>query len=282
MRIFLGGVVLGVTALHAVAQVNVELVLDQEQYLRNESLPIRLRIQNSSGQPLRLGDTADWLTFGIDNRDGKALSQTGQLPLPKPFTIESSKTVTLRTDLMPYFDVSDPGRYTITANVKIPQLERQFNAEARNFDIIRGNKLWEREFGVPGHTPPDVRKFALLQAEFIKQLRLYVRVTDPSESKVFHVELLGPIVSWSVNTIETQLDRSNNLHVLFQSGRNVFVYSVVEPEGGQIIRQSHEQTTTRPHLKVEEDGRVLVAGGQRKILLSDLPPPRVALSNESK
>jgi hypothetical protein len=201
--------------------------------------------------------------------------------MPKTFTIPSSKTVSLRADLMPYFNLKDTGRYRVTAKVRVPQLNAEFPTEVKGFDIISGTKLWEREFGVPGQTPPEIRKYALQQAEFMKQLRLYVRVTDASEGKIFRVSQLGPIVSFSAATVETQLDPLNNLHVLFQTGRNTFFYSVVEPEGEQIIRQTHEQTTSRPHLRVEEDGRVIVLGGRRKILLSDLPPPRVANTNES-
>lgn len=268
-------------ACRATAQVNVELLVEQEQLLRSESLPIRLRISNFSGQDLKMGEERDWLVFGIDTMEGRPLSQTGDFPLPKPFIIPSSKTISLRADLMPYFNLKDTGRYKVTAKVRVPQLKTDFTTEAKGFDIISGTKLWEREFGVPGKTPPEVRKYALQQAEFMKHLRLYVRVTDQLEGKVFRVGQLGPIVSFSASTVETQLDPSNNLHVLFQSGRNVFLYCVVEPDGEQIIRQTHEQTLSRPRLRIEDDGRVIVHGGKRKILLSDLPPPRVANTNDT-
>lgn len=279
MRIFLSVLLCGV-ACAASAQVNVELLVEQEQLLRSESLPIRLRISNFSGQDLKMGENSDWVVFSIDNIEGRPMSQTGDLPLPKGFVIPSSKTVSLRADLMPFFNLKDTGRYKITAKVRVPQLQSDFAAEPKGFDIITGTKLWEREIGVPGKTPPEVRKFALQQADFMKQLRLYVRVTDQSEQKIFRVSQLGPIVSFSASTVETQLDPSNNLHVLFQSGRASFLYCVIDPDGEQIVRQTHETTLSRPRLRVE-DGLVYVQGGQRKILLSDLPPPRVANTNDT-
>jgi hypothetical protein len=265
----------------AVAQVNVELIIEQEQLLRSESLPVRVRISNFSGQDLKMAEMPDWISFVVENQEGRPLPQVENLPSPKPFLIPSSKTISLRMDLMPYFSLKDTGRFRLSAKVRVPQLRTDFVSEAKSFDIISGTKLWEREFGVPGHTPPELRKYALQQAEFLKQLRLYVRVTDAMETKVFRVTQLGPIVSFSASTVETQLDTSNNLHVLFQTGRNTHLYCVIDPDGEPIIRQTHEQTTSRPRLRVEEDGRVMLQGGKRKILLSDLPPPRVANTNET-
>jgi len=266
-------------AVAASAQVNVELVLDQEQFLRSESLPIRLKISNFSGQTLRFGHQPDWLSFTIEAQEGKPLSKTSDIPMPKPFVIDSAKTASLRTDLMPHFDLSEPGHYTIRARVKVPQLEKELTTETKTFDIVTGTKLWEKEVGVPGTQPLVVRKFALQQANFLKKLRLYVRVTDPGESKVYRVVPLGTLLSFSAP--EPLVDQSSQLHILFQSGPRSFLYSVIAPDGEQILRQTYDQTTTRPRLRAEEDGRVAVYGGARRILLSDLPPPRVAQTNET-
>jgi hypothetical protein len=266
-------------SLASAAEVTVEIVFDQEQFLRSESLPLRLRISNYSGQTLKLGTTSDWLTFSVEGREGTPLAKTGEIPSAKPFTLDSSKTASLRTDLMPYFKLSEPGHYAVTATVKIPQIEKELTTAPKTFDIISGTKLWEREIGVPGTEPAVVRKFALQQATFLKQLRLYVRLTDASESQVFHVLPLGALLSFS--TPEPAVDKSSNLHVLFQNGARSFLYSVITPDGEQIIRQTWDQTNTRPRLLAENDGRVVVRGGARRILLSDLPPPRVAQTNDT-
>src|SRR5207244_2189507 len=132
------------------AQVDVELVLDQEQFLRSESLPVKLQIRNFSGRTLRLGGQPDWLSFTIEAQEGRPLSKSGDIPMPKPFSIESSKTATLRTDLMPHFDLSEAGHYTIRAKVRLAQLGTELSTKEQSFDIITGTKLWEREVGVPG------------------------------------------------------------------------------------------------------------------------------------
>ena len=261
------------------AQVTAEIILEQEQFMRSESLPIRLRITNLSGQPLRLGDQPDWLNFTIESREGTPLKKTGEVPLPKPFIIESSKTVSLRTDLMPHFNLSEPGHYSVKAKIKIPQLEKELTTTPKTFDVISGSRVWEREVGVPGTTPPEVRRFALQQTTSLKQLRLYVRVTDEKELTVFRVLPLGTLTSFSKP--EAVVDGSSQLHVLFQTGPRSFLYSVITPDGEQLIRQTWDYTNdSRPRLRAESDGRVIVNGGVRRILLSDLPPPRVANTDD--
>jgi hypothetical protein len=281
MQKLLGAVLMAASLLGAMAQVNVEVVLDQEQFLRSESLPLRIRISNFSGQTLKMAEQPDWLVFHIDDDESRALLRKGDLPAMKPFEIESSKTVSLRADLMPQFDLSRIGRYRISARVQFPQLEKEIVTDQKKFDIISGTDIWKREFGVPGHTPPEVRLYTLQVANLQKGNQIYVRITDSTGARVFRVFPLGPVMSFSANTIEAQLDASNNLHVLFQNYKDTFVYSVVAPDGEQIIRQLHEIAgDSRPHIRTEDGNRILVVGGQRRILLSDLPPPHVANTNE--
>ena len=47
-------------AFAAQAQVSVELLIDQEQFLRDESLPVKVRIVNRSGQTLHFGPLAGY------------------------------------------------------------------------------------------------------------------------------------------------------------------------------------------------------------------------------
>jgi len=252
------------------AQVSVEVVLEQDQFLRDESLPVKVRITNRSGQTLNLGKEADWLRFTLESRDGGAVSRLGDAPVMGEFSLESSLAASKPVDLMPYFDLSKPGRYTVTATVKIKQWNQEVSSRAKDFEIVRGTKLWEQEFGVPvAAGPPEVRKYALQQANYLKRLLLYVRLTDPDEGHVFRVFPVGPLVSFSKP--ETQLDKENNLHLLFQTGARSFAYAVVSPNGEVILRQTHDYTATRPVLRSNEAGKIFVAGGLRRAADDDLP-----------
>src|SRR3981081_860084 len=81
------------------AQVKVEVMQSQDQFLPGESLPTAVRITNRSGQTLRLGSEEDWLTFSIEARDGTIVPQTGDAPVTGEFTLGSSKMATKRVDL---------------------------------------------------------------------------------------------------------------------------------------------------------------------------------------
>ena len=279
MKIFplMLGVFLAST-LWSVGQVSVELVLDQEQFLLNESLPVKARITNRSGQALQLGQEKDWLSFTIESRDGYFVSPIGEVPVLGEQSVESSMVASRQVDLMPYFDLSRPGRYTVTATVKLKQWNQEIPSKSKSFEIARGTKIWEQEFGVVAvdGAAPEARKYALQQANYVKRLMLYVRLTDLAERKVFKVFPAGPLVSFSKP--EAQIDRASNLHLLFQSGARSFLYEVINPDGEILLRQTHDYTTTRPVLRTTEEGKTLVAGGVRRATATDIPTPSRATS----
>src|SRR5205085_7770726 len=117
---FMPGVFLA-SVLWSTAQVKVEVVMDQEQFLLNESLPIKVRITNRSGQTLHLGQEKDWLTFTIESREGHIVAPLGDVPVLGEQAVESSMVASRRIDLMPYYDLSKPGRYTVAAALKLKQ-----------------------------------------------------------------------------------------------------------------------------------------------------------------
>src|SRR5213593_3488237 len=102
--LYIAGLLL-LAALSSKAQVLVEVVLDQERYLRDESLPLKVRITNRSGKTLELGREADWLTFVVESRDGHNLRLLSDIPVKEEFTLPSSMVATRRVDIAPYYDL---------------------------------------------------------------------------------------------------------------------------------------------------------------------------------
>lgn len=267
-----------VLAGRALGQVTVELVLDQEQYLRDESLPVEVRITNRSGQDLHLGQTEDWLTFSVERKDGRSVAATGRPPLAGEFTLESSMVVKRRLDLMPYFDLDEPGRYVVTAQLKLAQWNQELFSKPKTFDITRGTRIWDQTFGVPAAQGlPEVRRYELIQANNLKRLMLYLRIADETDLKVFRVVSLGQLVSFS--RPEAQVDKQSQLHLLFQTGARTFLYFHVTPDGEILKRHIHEYTKTRPTLKSNDEGTIFVNGGQRRFLPSELPVELPATSS---
>jgi len=263
--------IVSLSLLGARAQVTVDLVLDQEQFLRDESVPVKVRITNRSGRTLKLGGTADWLNFTLESREGRNIASLGELALKEEFTIESSMVATRQVDIAPLYNLALPGRYTISAEVKIPEWGQEIASKSKTFSVVGSAPLWEQVVGVPGTSGvPEIRKYVLQQAQ-VKQLKLYVRVTDQNDYKTFKLMPVGQMVSFS--RPEAQVDKESNLHLLFQSGARSFIYAVVTPQGDLILRQRHDYARTRPTLRLSEDGQIAVGGGQRFFSKDDFPPP---------
>lgn len=255
--------------------VSVEVLFDQEHYLPHEPLVAKVRVTNYSGQELRFGSDDHWLTFSVEGRGNTVVSKTAPVPVKGEFSIESSQVATKSVDLAPCFDLAKPGRYFVTATVKIPGWEKSVRSARKYVDIVSGSTLWEQEFGVPGTADdkgglPELRRYALVQANHLKQLRLYFRLSDATGSRVLRVFPVGPMVSFSIP--EAQVDRFSNLHILHQVGARSFNYAVVNPDGLLIARETHDYSTSRPALRTDRDGRIRINGGVRRYAATDLPP----------
>src|SRR5436190_8986625 len=238
----------------ASAQITVEILQDQNQFLQGESLPVAVRITNRSGQTLHVGGEDNWLTFGIETPSGSVVRNTGEVPVREEFTLPSSKMATKHVDVQPYFVLNRPGRYLISATARIPEWPREIPTSApKPFEIIEGTRLWEQEFGLPldpsaTNSVPEVRKYVLQQANYLKsQVRLYLRITDASGAKTIRVFPIGTLVS--VSRPDFQVDRLSRLHALFENGPHSFAYMVFTPDGEMLVRQTYDFKSTRARLK---------------------------------
>ncbi len=272
MKTFLVLVLALTAGFRAAAQVSVELALDQDQFLPNESVRLAVKITNRSGETVQLGADPNWLTFSVESVDGFVVVKNGDVPVVEPFDLESSQMATKRVDLQPYFAMGKPGRYKVTATVRIKAWSLAITSAPKQFDVINGAELWSQVFGVMVATnaAPEPRKYTLVEANYLReQLRLYVQVSSADGARVFKVAALGPLVSFSAP--EAQVDRVSQLHVLWQTGSQSFCYTIVSPDGATILRDTYENFNSRPHLTVNDSGDVGVKGGVRRAKPTDLP-----------
>lgn len=270
------GLLLLAGSLRLAAQVSVEISVSQEEYLLGEDLLATVRISNESGQTLVLGQDDEWLDFFIDAKDRTMVLRQGKVPVKGPFTIGSSQVAKKRVNLQPYFRLSNQGNYRVVATVKIPGWQARVMSQPATFSIVKGRTIWEEEFGVPlppsvANRLPEVRKYALLQATYLKNLRLYLRITDQSGNGLIKLLNLGPFMSFG--DPEVQLDKFSNLHILHQVWARTFHYNVVNPDGQLIAHETHDMSQTRPRLLKTDKGHIVVVGGARKLSDDDVPPP---------
>jgi hypothetical protein len=245
-------------------QVKVFVILDQDQFLPGEAIPIKVRVVNHSGQTLSLGEDNSWLRLSVEADDSFVVSHLEEVPVSGKFLLPPSKMATKDLNLTPYFTLARPGRYSVVAAVSIKEWGETVTSAPRPFDVITGTKLWEQTFGVPGSAgsdgAPEVRKYLLQQANYLRsQIRLYARVTDVSEEQTFGVVPIGPMVSFS--RPRALVDRNSNLHVLYQSGPRTSTYCELDPNGLVLAYEQREYSGSRPRLSAGEDGTVRVIGG---------------------
>jgi hypothetical protein len=258
--------------------VTAELKLDQDQYLAGEDLQLKVRITNRSGQEITLGADNDWILMSITGENGAPCAKLGDMPIQGEFSLLSGEVGTKALNPTPYFDCRRLGRYRITAKVRIPQWQQEVMCKSVSFTIGSGvalPNLANLQFGMPlppgvSNAVPEVRTYSLLKVSYIKEIKLYFRLTD-SAGKVLRVFPIAGMTSFS--DPEAQIDRYNNLHVLHQTGARSFNYAVIGPEGQWIVRQTYMYAGTRPVLRIDADGQIFVAGGARRLSQDDFPAP---------
>lgn len=264
------------------AQVTVEVITDQDEFLPGETIRVVARITNRSGQTLKFGPDRGWLKFAIQAKEGYVATKNGEPPIDTEFTLQSSERADVRLDLAPYFQLSRTGHYSITATVAVAEWKRKVASNPKGFDVIKGARIWEQEFGVPkspGDTnaEPEMRLYALQEANYLRShLILYVQVTD-SAGKVNKVQPIGPMISFGQP--DAKVDKMSNLHVLYQTGPHTFSYTITTPDCEIIARRTYEYTS-RPRMVADAQGNITVDGGTRRISPDDLPPQKSSAAND--
>jgi hypothetical protein len=261
----------GLVLFRASAQVSVDITTDQDEFLPGEAVPLAVKITNQSGQQLHFGVDSSWLTFSVESVDGFAVVKNSEVPVQGAFDLFSSQAGTKMVDIEPYFQMNRTGRYKVTAVLHIKDWSVTIASQPKIFDVVNGVKLWSQAFGMPSTSGiPEMREFSLEKANYLRQqLRLYVQLTDANESHVFKVAALGPMVAFGYP--EEQVDRGSQLNVLWQTGARTFNYCLIAPDGSIVRRDTYDLVTSRPKLKVDEDGNVIVVGGVRRIPASEIP-----------
>jgi hypothetical protein len=267
-------IVLALAALaffQASAQVTVQVTTEQDEFLPSEAVALAVKITNRSGQQLHLGADAGWLTFSVESADGFNIIKNAEVPVQGEFDLESSQLAIKRVDIQPYFVMNRPGRYRVTAFLHIKDWGQTIGSAPKIFDLVTGVKLWSQDFGVPTATgAPEMRKFTLEEANYLReQLRLYVQVGDAAETRVYKVQALGPMVAFGQP--EELVDRTSQLHVLWQTGGQTFSYSIITPDGTLLKRDTYDNFNSRPKLKITDAGDVVVVGGTRRVPASEIP-----------
>lgn len=252
--------------------ISLTLELDQEYYLPKESVPLNIKLTNFSGSTLELGKSPTWLSFEVETGDGRPLVQERPIDTSGEFELGTALRAKKTVDVAEGFDFTNPGVYKVVAFAEVPGWGR-ISSQPQKFSVLSGIAYWNRMFGVPGKdgAPTEVRRYSLVQAIYLKERKLYMRVDSETEGKVLKVFSIGPMVSLSRPA--PQLDRWNNIHILYQIGRDSYIYNVVSPDGERLRRRyflRHPLNFSSPQLYPDDQGRIFVYGGAAQVRADDI------------
>lgn len=263
------------------AQVEVRVTLPQEQFLPGESIEAAVRISNFAGRKLTFGARPGWVRFEVEGSSDMVVNRLSEVSESGEFSLESSTRGTIRYDIQPHFDLNRPGRYRVTAIVRLSDTE-EYASPPVSFEVFRGTRIWEREVGVASANgaPDGRRKYILQQATQLRNVRLYIRLTDSDEVSTVKVIPIGPTVSFSRPSCT--VDRKSRLHCLHQISADTYRLHVVAPDGTLLRRQTFNFAERRPQLRMNDSGDVAVIGGERRRAADDLPEEPPAAATGSK
>ena len=269
----------------AQAQVQVDIAFRRSLYMVYEPLICTVTINNLSGAPLNLEDTAreKWFGFQIETVDGRPLPPVDLNYSNQPVEIEAGQRLTRLINLTPLYPLSEFGTYRIRATVYSAQIGRYFVSPQLNVEITEGRQLWQQTVGVPeGAGEGKTRTYSLLAHRLPRTTMLYLRVEDKEAGIVFCNTQLGRFITFGSPDIE--IDGANQIHILQNTAPKAFLYSHFDVNGKVIKQQAYQVFNTRPYLVRKPDASVAVAGGtpydpkatppeQQLPKLSDRPVP---------
>ena len=263
-------------ALQARAQIQLDIKFSRLQYIAYEPVIATVGITNLAGRDIELSDSEDqkWFGFEISGSEGQPIAEANQKLLQPPIRIEAGKRVTQKINLTPLYAVHDLGTYHVRAYLHFADLNRFFYSPRKVFEVTDARPIWQRTVGIPegASVSGNTRTYSLLMNRFPNYTGLYVRVEDKDTGIVYATEPLGHIIS--MEEPQAQLDRENQLHILYCSAPRSWAYTRIGFNGEVLARSSFLEAKTRPRLFHSGAGEVLVKGG-----LSQQPTPASAASN---
>lgn len=254
----------------AFGQIQVDLRLGRLQYIAYEPVVATVGITNLAGRDVDLRDVPaqSWFGFEVTGQDGQTIGPVKTSATQPPLKIEAGKRVTQKINLTPLFQVHDFGTYHVRVHIYFADLGKYFYSPAKVFEVTDARPIWQRTVGIPEDTagPGDVRTYSLLSNRFPDHTSLYVRVEDKDRGIVYATYSLGRIIAF--DEPHAELDRANQLHVLFCAAPRAWAYDRIGLNGELLSHASFMETKTRPRLVHGNNGDVKVAGGMMEAPLS--------------
>jgi hypothetical protein len=210
-----------------------------------------------------LDNTAEhrWITFNIESADGRIVPPNNPDYAFPPAAIEPGEKLPAAFNLTPMFPLQEFGLYRVRASVYVAEFGRFFSSPPLAVEITEGRPIWQEVVGVPASEGrPELRTITLLSHKLSRSTRLYARIEDRENGKIFATHQLGPFLTFG--RPEVVLDAKNEIHILQNSAPKQFLYTHLDLDGKVIDRQFYVEAGSRPALAKRDGGTVIVSGGR--------------------
>ena len=248
-----------VFAAAAQAQLSTSLRLNKKQYLAGEPVVAVVTITNHSGRQLTFASDGrtQWLDFLIKDRLGEPVTSKGREIFGK-MTIRAGESMAREVDLSRYFQIGEPGNYSVAAMVHTPGGNGEGSSTNRvMFNQSPGVRYWSQKVGIPGKSG-QTREFRVLNFSGDEKAQIYAQVIDDRTGQNVRTFLLGDVLMLRKPLVT--VDRQQRMHVMFLATPTMWVHYQIDTDAKVVNRQIHQRGSQGdPQLITFADGTVRVA-----------------------
>jgi hypothetical protein len=249
-----GLALISVTAAHG--QISATLRLNKTQYVAGEAVIGVVTITNNSGQDQVFQTTTrmPWLDFVIKDGKGEPTTPKGRVGFGA-VKIPAGQTMAREVVLNSFFQLSDPGSYSVYGVVRTPgQMSEGFSTNRLLFNLSAARPYWTQKVGVKGNAS-KLREFRVLNYSGNQKTELYVQVMDCATGTSIQTYSIGEVLMFRKPQIT--VDRNQVLHVFFLSGPTMWTHIQVDTNGKLLKREFHIRGPQGdPQLLAMRDGSI--------------------------
>jgi hypothetical protein len=172
--------------------------------------------------------------------------------------IAAGESKAREVDLSQYFQLSEPGNYSVSAMIRQPGDNTQGTSTNRIFfNQSPGRLYWSQKVGIPGSTNRS-REFRILNFAGDSKSQIYAQILDVQTGQFVRTFLLGDVLM--LRKPLATVDRQQRMHVMFLATPTMWVHCVIDTDGKLNGRQIHQRGPQGdPQLLTFGDGSVRVA-----------------------
>jgi len=267
-RLVVTAAFVGLSLTSAWGQIEVRCTLAQNSVLQFERVEATVAIYNVSGGYMVFGgpEANSHLSFRVERSSGVVVPPNRDVTWPSPVRLASGEQSSRTFDLQRYFAIPEPGAYAVVAVVH--WRGRTFRSQKLFFDVARGVEI-DRLSLTPPSAPDALYTFSLRTLHRGAGDYALLRVDDETRDLCLGVYELGRILRVYRPTI--QIDDFSHVHVLHQSGPNLFTHTVFTAQGLPISQNVHASGGAA-RLRKQPNGELIVsAPALRPAELGQLP-----------